>query len=177
MFRNLNIYRSGACRRVKPPRRHDNSQRGGGNVSDLIRWHWRVGMPQGHYELHLDHLDVPANPDQFPYAEGHHFTLRWHDPRYPTGMDIGEHSEEQFVTEEFRDHAEQFARAERCVFWTVPITADLTVQVSLAAPELRYGDNENEGSAFRVSYTKLGERWNVARVDPAKPAFSLITAA
>jgi hypothetical protein len=133
----------------------------------LIRWHWRTTATENtplRYELHLDHLYVRGD-DLHP--EGHQLTLSWLDPHYPAEMRRVV-KQETFITEQFRRNA-AVVRAQGVAgvpFWEVPVSDTLTVQVALATPEQRFGDNMNEEPAFRVSYQNDGQRWYVARVNP-----------
>jgi hypothetical protein len=137
----------------------------------LTRWHWRatiapqqVGVPAGHVEVHLDSLHV-AGGDL--HVEGHELDLRYSDPHYPIGVGR-EHTLRHFITEEFRAHEA------RRVFWSVPISDQMTVRIGLAAPDARLGDDMSDPQVLRVSYEQDGHEWLVAPVSAANPGLSRI---
>jgi hypothetical protein len=72
----------------------------------FARWHWRATLAKERssiastkeYEFRLIHRYVPV--EQFPFIEGHQFTLEWHDLFFPEGL--GDGSRERYITEDFR---------------------------------------------------------------------------
>jgi hypothetical protein len=143
-------------------------------MSGLIRWHWKAidhdqrSNSAMTYEFNLDHFYTPANPELFPYAEGHTLILRWRDPFYPVELGRVE-QREKFITEEFRATVAvvEAAGVAGTPFWAEYITDELSVRVALAKPDNRFGDNMGEDRVFRVSYEVAGQRWFMAPVDPA----------
>ena len=147
----------------------------------FARWHWKAaaaekrGSTASQYEFRLIHRYLPADPDRYPYAEGHQLTLEWRDLFYPEGL--AEHTAEKFITEQFRSEA-PVVRAQGVAglpFWTEHIADGLAVHVALAAPEQRFGDDMT-GTVFRVSYQYGGQRRYVARYDPTRAKLSTVVA-
>ena len=77
------------------------------NSEDKVaRWHWHATLKSERgsiaitreYEFRLIYRYVPA--EQFPFIEGHQFTLEWRDLFFPEGL--GDGSRERYITEDFR---------------------------------------------------------------------------
>jgi hypothetical protein len=150
----------------------------------FARWHWRAAIAKergsivtaSQYEFRLIHRYVPADAERFPYVEGHQFTFEWRDLFYPEGLGGG--SREKFITEEFRRDA-TVVRTQGVAgvpIWTEHIGDDLSVQVALASPEQRFGDDMDGENVFRVSYQFGGQRWYIARYDPNRSELSVVAA-
>ena len=148
----------------------------------VARWHWHATLQSERssivstrqYEFRLIYRYVPA--EQFPFIEGHQFTLEWRDLFFPEGL--GDGSRERYITEDFRRDI-VVVRAQGVAgvpIWTERIADGLSVHVALAAPEQRFGDNMDCDNVFRVSYQYGGQRRYVARYNPNKSAFSMVAA-
>ena len=173
--------RSAAMTRNPAIRRDDGVM----NPEDkFARWHWRTLAESGsiasvkEYEFRLIHRYVPV--EQFPFVEGHQLTLEWRDLFYPEALPDGlaAGSLEKYVTEDFR-RATMVVRAHGVAgvpIWTEHIADGLSVQVALATPEQRFGDNMAGDNVFRVSYQFGGQRWYIARYDPSRAELSAVVA-
>jgi hypothetical protein len=150
----------------------------------FARWHWRAALEDGgsvkEYEFRIIHRYVPAG-DPPSYVEGHQFTLEWRDLFYPEGLPgaLGTGSADVYVTEELRRGGTVAVRAQGVVgvpIWNQPTVGGLTVQIALAAPQQRFGDDMDGDNVFRVSYQFGGQRWYIARYDPSRSELSVVAA-
>ena len=144
------------------------------------RWHWKEvrgsALTASQYEFRLIHRHVAADPQRYPYVEGHQLMLEWRDLFYPEGLRDG--AAEKFITELFRRNA-AVVRAQGVAglpFWTEDIGGGVSVQVALATPQRRFGDDMAGDNVFRVSYRSGGERRYVARYDPSRAELSAVVA-
>ena len=127
----------------------------------LTRWRWQANGGGRTYHLRLDDLHVPADPDRFPYIEGHQLTLEWVDTFYPPGLGRSGSDDRFLPQQEFR-----YERREHLAgpFWSRQITEDLRVDVSVGKPSVLFGDDLAAESVMHVSYQSGARGWNVTPV-------------
>jgi len=151
----------------------------------FARWHWRAALAEDggsvkEYEFRIIHRYVPEGEPP-SYVEGHQFTLEWRDLFYPEGLHgtLGTGSADVYVTEELRRASTVVVRAQGVAgvpIWNQTTVGGLTVQIALAAPQARFGDDMDGDNVFRVSYQFRGQRWYIARYDPSRSELSVVAA-
>jgi len=138
----------------------------------LTRWRWQAISDNRTYTLRLDDLHLAANPDRFPYLEGHQLTLEWSDNFYPEQLGRINSIERFLPQEDFRYERRAHLAGP---FWTERITSDLRVDVSVGRPSELYGDDPSEDTVIHVGYRAGGFAWIVTRVQQTGQSIVLPT--
>jgi hypothetical protein len=139
-------------------------------VLALARWRWQATSGGRTYNMRLDDLHVAEDPDRFPYIEGHQLNLQWRDAFYPEHL-ARSSSRDRFLPQlEFR-----YERPEHLdgPFWSEQITEDLRVDVTVAKPAARFGDDMTAESVLHVSYQAAGRPWIVIQAKPMRASVVL----